>query len=349
MFFQEDVSMAAKVFGIDFGTSTIKIYRKNEGVIFDQKNLIALCNGQAVAIGDEAFRMLGKAPDNYTITYPVKNGVIADINNMLILLNEAFAQIEKKVGKITGSEIIVATPTDITEVEQRAYFDLASNCIAKPKKVRIVQKPIACAIGTGLEVMNASGVMVVDIGADTTEISIMSIGGIVSSKLVPIGGNTFDSLIINNVRKKYNLIIGNATAETLKKELAFACEPEHLTYKICGKDVLSGLPIDMEMDSEMITETISESLYQIVDNVKAILENAPPEISADIMDSGIFIAGGSANIRNIDKLFASETMLDINICEDPSNNVVKGLGIILESGSKYNSVAFASGQISRIG
>lgn len=341
--------MAKNVFGIDFGTSTIKIYKKNAGVIFDQKNLIALCQGQAVAIGDEAFEMLGKAPENYTITFPVKNGVISDIKNMLLLLNEAFLQIERKSGKISGAEIIVATPTDITEVEQRAYFDLASNCIAKPKKVRIVQKPIASAIGTGLNVMDASGVMVVDIGADTTEISLMSIGGIVSSKLIAIGGNTFDELIINNVRKKYNLIIGNATAETLKKQLAFACEPDHLTYKICGKDVLTGLPVDAEMDSEFIHETISESLYQIVDNVKTLLESAPPELSADIMDAGVFIAGGSANIRKLDKLFASETMLDINICEDPSNNVVKGLGIIIEEGSKYNAVTFSFGQISRIG
>ncbi len=341
--------MNKNVFGIDFGTSTIKIYKKSEGVIFDQKNLIALCQGQAVAIGNEAFEMLGKAPDNYTITFPVKNGVISDIKNMLLLLNEAFLQIERKTGKISGAEIIVATPTDITEVEQRAYFDLASNCIAKPKKVRIVQKPIASAIGTGLNVMDASGVMVVDIGADTTEISLMSIGGIVSSKLIAIGGNTFDELIINNVRKKYNLIIGNATAETLKKQLAFACEPDHLTYKICGKDVLTGLPVDAEMDSEFIHETISESLYQIVDNVKTLLESAPPELSADIMDSGVFIAGGSANIRKLDKLFASETMLDINICEDPSNNVVKGLGIIIEEGNKYNAVTFSFGQISRIG
>jgi rod shape-determining protein MreB len=341
--------MASRVFGIDFGTSSIKIYKKNEGVIFDEKNLIAIYNGQPVAIGDEAFNMLGKAPDNYTITYPVKNGVIADIKNMLLLLNEAFAKIEKKYGKITGSEIIVATPTDITEVEQRAYFDLASNCIAKPKKVRIVQKPVACAIGTGIEIMNASGAMVVDIGANTTEISIMSIGGIVSSKLVPVGGNNFDEAIINNVRKKYNLIIGNATAEYLKKELAFAMEPEHLTAKIFGKDVISGLPIDMEIDSEFVTETITESLHSLVDNVKSLLEKVSPELSADIIDSGVFISGGSAKIRKLDKLFHQETELDIHICDDPADNVVNGLGIIIEEGGRYSSIAFAANQIAHIG
>ncbi len=341
--------MANKVFGIDFGTSTIKIYKKNEGIIFDQKNLIALCNGQPVAIGNEAFEMLGKAPDNYLITYPVRNGVIADIKNMLLLLNEAFMKIEKKSGKLSGCEIIVAIPTDITEVEQKAYFDLASTCYAKPKKVRCVQKPVACAIGTGLEVMNASGVMVVDIGADTTEISVMSIGGIVSSKLIPIGGNSFDDLIINNVKKQYNLVIGNSTAEKLKKELAFACYPEHLTYKVCGKDVLSGLPIDVEIDSEFITDTLHESLSQIVDNCKAILEKISPEISADIIDSGVYISGGSARIKNIDRLFAEETELEINICEDPENNVVQGLGLILEGGSAYEQIAFSEGQIYHLG
>lgn len=341
--------MASKVFGIDFGTSTIKIYKKNEGVIFDEKNLIAICNGQAVAIGNEAFEMLGKAPDNYTITYPVKNGVIADIKNMLLLLNEAFYKLEKKYGKVSGAEIIVATPTDITEVEQRAYFDLASNCIAKPKKVRVVQKPVACAIGSGLEVMDASGVMVVDMGANTTEISIMSIGGIVSSKLIPIGGNTFDEAIINNVRKKYNLIIGHATAENLKKQLAFAVDPEHLTATACGKDVLSGLPIVVEIDSEFITETIKDSLNQILDSVRAILENAPPEISADIIDTGVFIAGGSAYIRNLDKFFSSDTELSIHICDDPANTVVKGLGIILEEGGRFDEIAFYSAQLSHLG
>ncbi len=341
--------MASKVFGIDFGTSTIKIYKKNEGVIFDEKNLIAICNGQAVAIGNEAFEMFGKAPDNYNITYPVKNGVIADIKNMLLLLNEAFYKIEKKYGKVSGAEIIVATPTDITEVEQRAYFDLATNCIAKPKKVRIVQKPVACAIGSGLEVMDASGVMVVDMGANTTEISIMSIGGIVSSRLIPIGGNTLDEAITNNVRKKYNLIIGHATAENLKKQLAFACNPEHLTATACGKDVLSGLPIVVEIDSEFITETIKDALNQILDSVRAILENAPPEISADIIDTGIFLAGGSAYIRNLDKFFSQDTELTTHVCVDPANTVVKGLGIILEEGGRYDEIAFYSAQLSHLG
>ncbi len=333
--------MSAKVFGIDFGTSTIKIYRKNDGVIFDEKNIIALCNNEVMAIGDEAFEMLGKAPDNFLVTYPVKNGVIADIANMLALLNKALKQIADKSGKITGADIIVAAPTDVTEVEKRAFFDLAASSIAKPKKVRVVEKPIADAIGSGLDVMNASGVMVVNIGADTTEISVMSLGGIVLSKLVTTGGNKFDELIISNVKKKYNLIIGNKTAETIKKKLAYAITPDHETIKVYGRDVMSGLPTEVEIDSEFVYETINESLHSIVDAVRIILEKTPPEISSDIIDSGIYITGGSANIKKIDKLFAGETELDVKVAEDPANTVVNGLGRILEDSSRFDCLAFS--------
>ena len=333
--------MSAKVFGIDFGTSTIKIYRKNEGVIFDEKNIIALCNNDVMAIGDEAFEMLGKAPDNFLVTYPVKNGVIADIANMLALLNKALKSIIDKSGKISGADIIVAAPTDVTEVEKRAFFDLAASSIAKPKKVRVVEKPIADAIGSGLDVMNASGVMVVNIGADTTEISIMSLGGIVLSKLVTTGGNKFDELIISNVKKKYNLIIGQKTAETIKKKLAYAINPEHETIKVYGRDVMSGLPTEAEIDSEFVYETINESLHSIVDAVRIILEKTPPEISSDIIDAGIYITGGSANIKKIDELFAGETELDVKVAEDPANTVVNGLGKILEDSGKYDCLAFS--------
>ena len=333
--------MSTKVFGIDFGTSTIKIYRKNEGVIFDEKNIIALCNNEVMAIGDEAFEMLGKAPDNFLVTYPVKNGVIADIANMLALLNKAFKTIIDKTGKISGADIIVAAPTDVTEVEKRAFFDLAASSIAKPKKVRVVEKPIADAIGSGLDVMNASGVMVVDIGADTTEISVMSLGGIVLSKLVTIGGNKFDEVIISNVKKKYNLVIGKKTAEIIKKKLAYAINPEHETIKVYGRDVMSGLPTEAEIDSEFVYETISESLHSIVDAVRIILEKTPPEISSDIIDSGIYLTGGSANIKKIDELFAQETELPIKVAEDPANTVVNGLGKILEESSKYDCLAFS--------
>ena len=323
--------MAGKLFGIDFGTSTIKIYKKNDGVIFDAKNIIAIADGNKVlAIGDEAYEMYGKAPANIEVDYPVKNGVIANIKDMLALLNQALTEIGKQHGKTIGAEFLVATPTDITEVEKRAFYDLVASSNAKSKRIRIVEKPIADALGAGLDVTNAQGVMVVNIGADTTEVSIMSLGGIVLSKLIPIGGNKLDESIILAVKKQYNLFIGHKTAETIKKELASALPMEERSLKVFGRDVVSGLPVQKEISSTFVYETISEHLYSIIDAIRIILERTPPEISSDIIDLGIYITGGSANIRGLDELLSHETDLKINICEDSANTVVNGLGRIIE-------------------
>lgn len=339
--------MSARLFGIDFGTSTIKIYKKNEGVIFDAKNIIAIADAnRVIAIGDEAFEMYEKAPSNIVVDYPVRNGVIANIANMLSLLNHALAGISRTQGKLNGAEYFVAAPTDITEVEKRAFFDLVASSIAKTKKIRIVEKPIADALGAGLDVTTAHGVMIVNIGADTTEISIMSLGGIVLSKLVTVGGNKFDESIIQNVKKQYNLIIGNKTAETIKKELAVAIPSDDIrTIKVYGRDVVSGLPTEKEINSNFVYESIAEHLHSIVDSVKIILERTPPEISSDIIDSGIFMTGGSANIRAFDILMKNETELDVNICADSANTVVNGLGKIIED-SKLNSLALTLKQTS---
>lgn len=332
--------MSSKVYGIDFGTSVLKIYRKNEGVIFDEKNVVAICDGVVKAIGDEAYEMFGRSPDNYEVTFPVKCGVIADFANMLSMVNSAFERLSVEHGVFSGSEFVVAIPSDISEVECRAFYDLIWSSIAKPKKdrVRAVHKPIANAIGAGLDVLTANGIMVVDIGAETTEIAVMSLGGIVISKLITIGGNKFDDSIISNVKKKYNLIIGNKTAELIKKELACALAPtEKKTLKVYGRDVMTGLPTEAEIDSAFTYECLEECLHSIVDAVKMILEKTPPEISSDILDTGIFITGGSANIRELDKLFSRETELGITICENSSNTVVLGLGKIVEN-QKYNDL-----------
>lgn len=334
--------MAGRLYGIDFGTSTLKIYKKHSGLIFDAKNIIAIANGEKViAIGDEAFDMLGKAPSNIVVSFPVKNGVIADIDNMTSLLNAAFAEIEKTHGKIAGSEFIVASPTDITEVEKRAFYDIVANSMAKTKKIRIVEKPIACALGAGLDVTTANGIMMIDIGADTTEISVLSLGGIVISKMITIGGNKLDDILINNVRKKYNLIIGNKTAENIKKELAMAtASDDNKSIEVCGRDVVNGLPTVKEITAAFVYETISEQLYSLIDAIKIVLEKTPPEISSDIIDSGIYVTGGSAKIKGLDKLIAEETDLKVNICIEPGNTVAQGIGRIIED-PKLNTLALS--------
>ena len=332
--------LSSKVFAIDFGTSMLKIYKKNEGVIFDEKNVVAICDGAVKAIGDEAFEMYGRTPDNFEVTFPVKYGVIADFANMLSMLNASLNTIADKHGKVNGAEFIVAIPSDISEVECRAFYDLLWSSSAKPKKdkVRAVHKPVANAIGAGLEVMTANGIMVVDIGAETTEIAVMALGGIVNSKKVNIGGTRLDDTIITNVKKRYNLIIGSKTAELIKKELSCALPPKEVkTLRVYGRDVMSGLPTEAEIDSAFVYEAIAEHLQSIVDAVKMILERTPPEIASDILDTGIYLTGGSANIKDLDKLFAQETELDIHICENSANTVVIGLGKILEN-SKFGDL-----------
>lgn len=330
--------MASRVFGIDFGTSTIKIYKKGQGIVLDERNIIAISNRKdIIATGNEAFDMYEKAPSNIVVTYPVRNGVIADVANMTALLNCFMRRIggAKHIG---AADYIVATPTDITEVERRSFYDLIASSSLKAGHIKIVEKPIADAVGAGLDVMTARGVMVVDIGADTTEVSILSLGGIVLSKLIPVGGNRLDESIKNMVKRKYNLYIGDKTAENIKKKLACAYGNLEGSVKVYGRDVVTGLPAVMEINSADVYEAISEYMYSIIDAIKIILERTPPEISSDIIDSGIYITGGSAKIFALDELLRKETGLKINICQDSSNTVVNGLGRIMEE-AKLSSLA----------
>lgn len=322
--------MASKAFGIDFGTSTIKIYKKGQGIVLDERNIIAISNKKnVIAIGNDAFEMYEKAPENISVTYPVRNGVIADVADMTALLTNFMKRISgsKHLG---AADYIVATPTDITEVERRSFYDLIASSSLKVGHIKIVEKPIADAVGAELDVMTARGVMIVDIGADTTEVSILSLGGIVLSKLIPVGGNKLDEAIKNIVKKKYNLIIGDKTAENIKKKLACALPSVEASVKVYGRDVVTGLPCEMEINSEDVYGAISEYMYSIIDAIKIILERTPPEISSDIIDSGIYITGGSAKIFALDELLRKETDLKINICQDSSNTVVNGLGRIME-------------------
>ncbi len=339
--------MTNRLLGIDLGTSTLKIYRKGHEIVFDEKNVIAIENKKRViAFGDEAYEMLEKAPRNIKVSYPVRNGVIADIANMETLINLAFKKILRTNFK--GGYCIIAVPTDITEVEKMAFKDLIAHSCIKAKSVGIVEKPIAAALGAGLDITCASGVMTVDIGADTTEISIMSLGGIVISKLIPIGGNKLDESIRLYVKKKYNLLIGDKTAENIKKELADAYNTEERSIKVYGRNVVTGLPSEMEINSNMVHEAIIEYLNSIIDNIKMILERTPPEISSDIIDSGIYILGGSSSIRNLDNLISQETDLKVNICPNPANAVISGLGTIIDdSNLKTLTSIIASGSIKR--
>ena len=334
--------MSEKIYGIDMGTNSIKIYQKDTGVVLHQKNMIAIVNKkEALAIGDEAYAMYEKSPKNIEVKQPIVNGVIADFTAMQVMIEIFFRGGRKYRNMIPGdqtlsvnsnSEFYIAVPSDVTEVEKRAFYDLIASSALKTKKVRLVEKPIADALGAGLDVLDATGRLIVNIGSDTTEISLISLGGIVQSRLLKIGGTKFDEAIQQAVKKKHNLVIGMKSAERLKIQLATGIrEEEERTADVMGRNLITGLPNRVTVTNQLIFEAMEESMSAIVDAVKFILEKTPPELSMDIMHDGVCVTGASSYVKNLDQLIQQETGLKIMKMEDPELTVVKGLGMILEN------------------
>lgn len=331
--------MTNNVYGIDLGTCNMKVYCKATNKILNEKNTIALVNkNQIYAFGDAAYAMHEKAPEAIHVTFPVVSGVIADFNNLQTMV-QIFLESNIK-GKLRGSEFIVAVPTDITEVEKKAFFDMFYKSKLKPKNVLLCEKPIADAVGLGLDVNEPTGIMIVDIGADTTEISVISLGGLVLSDLLHFGGNKIDESIITHVKRNYNLLIGQKTAQSLKEGLGSGVPGNEDTMVIVGRDVVSGLPIEMELSGKIVYEAIKDNLNNICNSIKMILEKTPPELAKDIIHSGIYITGGSSQIHDLNQLFQQITGIDINTCEEPDECVVRGL-VKIVSDNKYKHLAFS--------
>ncbi len=331
--------MTNNVYGIDLGTCNMKIYSKVTNKILNEKNTIALVNkNQIYACGDAAYAMYEKAPEAIQVTFPVVGGVIADFNNLQAMLQ---LYLEKNAkGRLRGAEFIVAVPTDITEVEKKAFFDMFFRSKLKPKSVLLCEKPIADAVGLGLDVNEPTGIMIVDIGADTTEISVISLGGLVLSVLLHSGGNKIDESIITHVKRNYNLVIGQKTAQSMKEQLGSGRPGNEDKMIVVGRDVVSGLPIEMEMSGGVVYEAIKDNLNSICNSIKMILEKTPPELARDIIHSGIYITGGSSQIHDLDQLFNQITGMRINTCEEPDECVVRGL-VKIVSDSKYKHLAFS--------
>ena len=310
----------SNVYGIDIGTSNFKMCCKDKDAILNEKNIIAIANKKdLLAFGDEAYEMYEKAPENIEVSFPVKFGVIADIENMQTLLLNFFNKVNDDKKNTGNNDFYIAVPTDVTEVEKRAFYELVADSKVKAKNIYIVDKPVADAIGAGLDVTKSRGVMMVNIGAETTEISVLSLGGIVISKSIKIGGNKLDDCIISNVRKVYNLVIGSKTAEGLKKELGSAVKVDETFAPGFGRNVLSGLPVSV------IYNAIVDALHSIMDAIKVILERTPPELAADIIKDGVYVSGGTSQINNLEKFIRQETNLNVNIVDQPSESVVRGL------------------------
>lgn len=331
--------MAQHNYGIDLGTSNLKMVCETTDKIINEKNVIAIKDKKNIfSFGDLAYEMYEKTPDSINIISPVRYGVIADIKNMELLFECFYGKINEPK-HIVGGSFCIAVPTDITDVEKRAFYNLVALSKVKAKSISVVEKPIADAVGVGIDIDSPKGNLIVNIGSDTTEISVISLGGIVLSKIIKIAGSKFDELICSTVKKNYNLVIGSKTAEQIKINLSDALQDSGDSTTVYGRDLVSGLPTKCEVQSELVFNAIHESLHSIVDSIKIILERTPPELSADIIDTGIFITGGSSKIKNIDKLIGRETGLKVNTVGDPSESIIKGIKTIL-SDPHFSSVRY---------
>lgn len=330
--------MANNAFGIDLGTNNIKIYERNSDSFLVEKNMIAIENKNTLfAYGNSAYEMYEKAPANIHISYPLSNGVIADIKNMQTLIKYFISDLQK--GSLKPADFVIAVPTDVTEVEKRAFYDLVKDANVKAKHIMVVEKAVADGLGLDIDVKNSQGVLVVNVGYETTEISILSLGGIVLSKLIKVGGYRFDEAIRSTVRKEFSLIIGGKTAENVKISLK-ELEAQNKSAVVYGRDIVTGLPVEREIPTNLVNECLEEFFHTIVDNVKVILERTPPELAADIYRHGIYLTGGASQVNHLAERLANGTGLKVNVATEPITSVAMGLSKIINE-DNYKSVAYA--------
>jgi rod shape-determining protein MreB len=321
--------------GIDLGTSNTLVYVKNKGIIIREPSVVAVntYTERASYVGQEAKDVIGRTPGSIVPVKPIKNGVIADFDVTAVMLQE-FIRRALKGSLLSKARVWICIPSDITPVERKAVRE--STEYAGAKKVTIIEEPMAASIGAGLPVNEAMGNMVVDIGGGTTEVALISMGSIIVSKSVRVGGDELDNAIINFIKKKYSLLIGERTAEELKKAIgsAYPLDREE-EAEISGRNSINGLPENITITSAEIRDALSEPLSKIIEAIKNALEKVPPELSADIIEEGIRLTGGSAMLRGIDSLINRETGIPVFKAEYPMDCVVKGIGKIMEDPNKY--------------
>jgi rod shape-determining protein MreB and related proteins len=324
---------------IDLGTANTLVVLKGQGVVLNEPSVVAIADNSGkktvLAVGDEAKTMLGRTPGNISAIRPLRDGVIADF----IVTEEMIKHFIKKVHKnktFANPRILICVPTGSTPVERKAIQDSA--LAAGARRVQLIEEPIAAAIGAGLPISEATGSMVVDIGGGTTEIAVMSLGGLVYSKSLRIAGDAMDVALVNYMRKEYNLMIGDSTAEKIKKEIGTAIPSNSNTYAVKGRDLRSGTPKEVNITEEDTAEALNDILKEMVNGIKSALENTPPELSADLVDMGLTLTGGGALLKNIDKRFSKETGLPVFIADDPLSCVAIGTGKALEQEETFSSM-----------
>ena len=323
---------------IDLGTANTLVVLKGQGVVLNEPSVVAVVDSKGkksvLAIGDEAKTMLGRTPGNIQAIRPLRDGVISDF----IVTEEMIKHFIKKVHKRTmaNPRILICVPTGSTPVERKAIQDSA--LAAGARKVQLIEEPIAAAIGAGLPISEATGSMVVDVGGGTTEVAVMSLGGVVYSNSLRVAGDAMDHALQDYMRAEYNLMIGDSTAEKIKKEIGTAIPASNNTYAVKGRDIRSGTPKEVNISENDTAEALNPIIKQIVKGIKDALENTPPELSADLVDMGMTLTGGGALLKNIDKRFSKETGLPVNIADDPIACVAIGTGKALEQRETFSNM-----------
>ncbi len=319
--------------GIDLGTANTLVHVKGRGIVLREPSVVAIKSdtGDVLAVGEEAKRMIGRTPGNIVAIRPMKDGVIADFDVTQAMLKYFIAKAMNSKAVFSKPRVVVGVPSGVTEVEKRAVIDAAQQ--AGAREAYLIEEPMAAAIGAGLPVEDATGSMVVDIGGGTTEIAVISLGGIVTSRSIRVGGDEMDSSIVQYIKRMYNLMIGERTAEDIKMEIgtAIVTPDTDKSMEVRGRDLVSGLPKTLTIQAKEIREALNEPIYKIIDAVKSTLEKTPPELAADVMDHGIMMTGGGALLTNLDKLLSSETGMPVMVSEDALSCVGEGTGKSLEN------------------
>ena len=329
---------------IDLGTANTLVYVKERGIVLNEPSVVAMFKQNGVtkpyAFGHEAKVMLGRTPSEIDAIRPLKDGVIADFKGAEEMIKHFIHKVHNR-RTFTGPLIIVCVPSGSTPVERRAIQEAAES--AGAREVFLIEEPMAAAIGAGLPVTEPTGSLIVDIGGGTTEVGVLSLGGIVYSRSVRVGGDLMDDAIISYIRRQHNLLIGESTAEKIKKEIGSACVPDDNKGKemaIRGRDLVNGLPKEVVLTEAQIAESLADPVHQIIEAVRIALECTPPELSSDIADKGIVLTGGGGLLHNLDKVLSDATKLPVVLADEPLNCVAKGCGKVLENMKKLKHVLF---------
>jgi rod shape-determining protein MreB and related proteins len=325
--------------GIDLGTANTLVHVRGRGIVVNEPSVVAVSKrtGHVLAVGTEARRMLGRTPADIVATRPLRNGVIADFEQTEHMIRHFIARAHNRAWHVSHPRVVLGVPSGVTEVEKRAVTDAAT--MAGAREAHLIEEPMAAAIGAGLPIQSPGGSMIVDIGGGTTEVAVISLGGVVAATSVRVGGDELDDAIVQYVRRNTGLLIGERTAEDIKIAMGSAFpQPEDRPFLVRGRDLITGLPKTVEMTSAHVREALSGVLIDIVRAVRSTLDATPPELVEDIMERGIVVCGGGALLAGLDQLFAHETLVPVRIADDPLTCVVRGTGIVLEEIDSLNRV-----------